>query len=42
MVAHGHVKNGVILDYGVRLPEGQNVTVLTHALEHQSGPYPVS
>jgi hypothetical protein len=29
MVAHGHVKNGVVvLDEGVCLPEGQEVTVL--------------
>jgi hypothetical protein len=29
MVARGHVKNGVVvLDNGVRLPEGQEVTVL--------------
>jgi hypothetical protein len=28
MVAHGHVQNGVVvLDDGVRLPEGQQVTV---------------
>jgi hypothetical protein len=28
MVAHGHVQNGVIvLDNGVQLPEGQEVTV---------------
>jgi hypothetical protein len=31
MVAHGRVQNGVIvLDNGVRLPEGQEVTVLAH------------
>ncbi|MBI3823445.1 MAG: hypothetical protein HY289_12315 [Planctomycetes bacterium] len=42
MVAHGHVQNGVVvLDDGVRLPEGQKVTVVP-ALEQQSGPYPVS
>ena len=30
MVSRGHVQNGVvILDDGVRLPEGENVTVLT-------------
>ncbi len=30
MVAKGHVKNGVIvLSEGIRLPEGQEVTVLT-------------
>jgi hypothetical protein len=30
MVARGHVKSGVVvLDDGVRLPEGQKVTVLT-------------
>jgi hypothetical protein len=29
MVAHGHVQNGVVvLDNGVRLPEGQEVTVI--------------
>ena len=43
MVAHGHVQNGVVvLDDGVRLPEGQKVTVVTSTLEQQSGPYPVS
>ena len=32
MVAHGRVQNGVVvLDDGVRLPEGQEVTVLAHA-----------
>ena len=31
MVAHGRVQNGVVvLDNGVRLPEGQEVTVLAH------------
>lgn len=31
-VARGHVQNGVVvLDGGVRLPEGQEVTVLAHA-----------
>ncbi len=31
MVARGHVKNGVVvLDNDVRLPEGQEVTVLTN------------
>jgi hypothetical protein len=36
MVARGHVKNGVIvLDDGVRLPEGQKVTVVTAALALQ-------
>jgi hypothetical protein len=30
MVARGHVQNGVVvLDDGIRLPEGQEVTVLT-------------
>ncbi len=30
MVSHGRVQNGVVvLDNGVRLPEGQEVTVLT-------------
>jgi hypothetical protein len=43
MIAHGHVQNGVIvLDDGVRLPEGQKVTVVTPALGEVSGPYPVS
>jgi len=37
------VQNGVVvLDDGVRLPEGQKVTVVTQALEQESGPYPVS
>ena len=32
MIAHGRVQNGiVVLDNGVRLPEGQQVTVLAHA-----------
>ncbi len=32
MVAHGRVQNGVVvLDDGVRLPEGQEVTVLSRA-----------
>ena len=31
LVAHGRVQNGVaVLDNGVRLPEGQEVTVLAH------------
>ena len=31
MVAHGRVQDGVVvLDNGVRLPEGQEVTVLAH------------
>jgi hypothetical protein len=31
VVAHGRVQNGVVvLDDGVRLPEGQEVTVLAH------------
>jgi hypothetical protein len=31
MVAHGRVRNGVVaLDVGVRLPEGQEVTVVAH------------
>ena len=43
MVTYGHVQNGVIvLEDGVRLPEGQKVTVVTPALEQQSGPYAVS
>jgi hypothetical protein len=33
MVARGHVQNGVVvLDDGVRLPEGQEVTVLGTAM----------
>jgi hypothetical protein len=36
MVARGHVQNGVIvLDDGVRLPEGQKVTVVTAAMALQ-------
>jgi hypothetical protein len=32
MVARGHVRNGVVvLDGGIRLPEGQEVTVLAPA-----------
>ena len=32
MVARGRVQDGVVvLDNGVRLPEGQEVTVLAHA-----------
>ena len=32
MVARGRVQDGVVvLDNGVRLPEGQEVTVLVHA-----------
>ncbi len=32
MLAHGRVQNGVVvLDNDVRLPEGQEVTVLAHA-----------
>ena len=43
MVAQGQVQNGVVvLDDGVRLLEGRKVTVVTPALEQQSGPYPVS
>lgn len=34
MIAQGRVQNGVIvLDDGVRLPEGQEVTVLAHGAE---------
>jgi hypothetical protein len=34
MVARGHVKNGVVvLDDGIRLPEGQEVTVVAHTAE---------
>ena len=33
MVARGRVQDGVVvLDKGVRLPEGQEVTVLAHAI----------
>jgi hypothetical protein len=33
MVARGHVQNGVVvLDNGVRLPEGQQVTVVVQEL----------
>ena len=33
MVAHGRVKNGVVvLNEGVCLPEGQEVTVLAHGI----------
>jgi hypothetical protein len=33
MIAHGRVKNGVVvLDRGVCLPEGQEVTVLAHGV----------
>ena len=39
MIACGHVQNGVIvLDDGVRLAEGQKVTVVTPALDEVSGP----
>ena len=32
MIAHGRVRDGVVvLDNGVHLPEGQEVTVLAHA-----------
>jgi hypothetical protein len=38
MVAHGHVQNGVIvLNDGVRLPEGQEVTVTAVAPTPASG-----
>ena len=34
MLTHGHVKNGVVvLDEGVRLPEGLEVTVLAPGVE---------
>lgn len=34
MLTHGHVKNGVVvLDEGVRLPEGLEVTVLAPGAE---------
>jgi hypothetical protein len=47
MIAHGRVQNGVIvLDDGVRLPEGQEVTVLAHGtvspLERMEGTRPHS
>jgi hypothetical protein len=36
MVAHGHVRNGVVvLDDGVRLPERQGVTVLVPSQERE-------
>lgn len=38
MVAHGRVQNGVIvLDDGVRLPEGQLVTVVASTLHESKG-----
>lgn len=38
MVARGRVRNGVIvLDNGVRLPEGQEVTVLAPVASPQNG-----
>jgi hypothetical protein len=38
MVARGHVRNGVVvLDDGVRLPEGQEVTVLARPMEASQG-----
>jgi hypothetical protein len=43
MVAHGHVQNGVIvLDNGVRLPEGQKVTVTPAAPTPAAPKYYVS
>ena len=46
MVARGHVKNGVVvLENGVRLPEGQEVTVLAPdpsvSLTRGQGPHSV-
>lgn len=39
MVARGRVRNGVVvLDNGVRLPEGQEVTVLAPAAAPQDAP----
>lgn len=36
MVARGHVQNGVVvLDDGIRLPEGQEVTVLVSSASHE-------
>ena len=41
MVAHGRVKNGVVvLDDGVRLPEGQEVTVLAFSEAQIAPPIP--
>ena len=38
MIARGHVQNGVVvLDGGVRLPEGQEVTVLAPELPLSPG-----
>jgi hypothetical protein len=42
MVARGHVQNGVVvLDDGIRLPEGQEVTVLTTPPNQSSPPHSV-
>lgn len=43
MVTQGHVQNGVIvLDSGIRLPEGQKVTVVAPEIEPDMTPVPVS
>jgi hypothetical protein len=43
MVAHGRVKNGVmVLDEGVRLPEGQEVTVLAVSEAQVTPPIPLA
>ncbi len=40
MVAHGRVRNGVVvLDDGVRLPEGQGVTVLVPSERSEQRPH---
>jgi hypothetical protein len=40
MVAHGRVRNGVVvLDDGVRLPEGQGVTVLVPSERSEQQPH---
>jgi hypothetical protein len=43
MVARGRVKNGVVvLDDGVRLPEGQEVTVLAFSEAQGTPPIPLA
>lgn len=43
MIARGHVQNGVVmLDEGVRLPEGQAVTVLAVGTASATPPTPGS